>query len=72
MTVAEAAQYTRRHKQTVFNALWRYVRTDGREGLKGGQPNGANACWSIHRDDVDAWLTGGRTKKTGRRTHAIA
>lgn len=69
MSVAEAAQYARRHHMTVQKALWRYVRTNGREGLKGGQSNGANSVWSVHRDDVDTWLRGNRPC---RRTPAIA
>jgi hypothetical protein len=60
MTVTETALYAKRHEQTVFKALWKYVRTDGREGLRGGQPNGPCSSWRVHREDIDLWLRGGQ------------
>ncbi|HJP80578.1 MAG TPA: hypothetical protein VJ914_40275 [Pseudonocardiaceae bacterium] len=71
MSVAETAAYTRRHPETVRRALREWERSKGRRGLKGAQPNGANACWSVHRDDADAWMSGALPAKS-RRVRAIA
>lgn len=50
MTVREAAAYSKRADATVFRAL--------RSGeLRGGQ-NKKGADWRIHREDLDAWISG--------------
>lgn len=48
--VPEAAQYARRHPQTIKNAL--------RDGSLRGSQTVKNGKWLVHRDDLDAWLRG--------------
>lgn len=49
MTVREAAEYLRKHPQTVIRLLHT-------EQLKGFQSSGRNGTWRVHRDDADAYL----------------
>lgn len=51
LTVAEIAAYSRRHADTVRLAL--------RKKLLPGHQAGASCCWTVHRDDVDAWVRAG-------------
>lgn len=67
MTPKQVAAYTQRHPETVYLALHAFVSSNGREGLRGSQPR-VNACWRIHRDDVDAWMAGEKPAKA-RRLH---
>lgn len=57
MTPKQAGEYSQHHPETVYAALREYVVTEGRKGLRGLQPR-PNACWRIHRDDVDLWMAG--------------
>lgn len=50
MTTAEAAEYARCHVQTVLKAL-----TSG--SLNGSQPK-KNGKWIVHRNALDAWISG--------------
>ena len=50
LTVTEAAQYARRHAETVMKAL--------RDGSLRGYQTKRSGIWSIHRDDLDAWIRG--------------
>lgn len=50
LTVDEAAQYARRHRNTVQAALTR-GELEGNQTKRGGR-------WLIHRDAVDAWTRG--------------
>lgn len=56
MTVPETAEYLRLHQKTVLRLLRKRL-------LVGHQPNGAGACWRVHRDDADAYVRGDRPKK---------
>lgn len=58
MTPREAAAWSRRHYQTVYDALRLYEATRHKQGLRGYRSDGGR--WSIHRDDVDAWIRGER------------
>ena len=50
LEVPEAAEYARRHTQTIKNAL--------RDGSLRGSQTKRNGKWLVHRDDLDAWLRG--------------
>lgn len=49
MTVKEAAEYLRRHPQTVLHLLHT-------QQLRGFQSSGRNGAWRIHRDDADTYM----------------
>jgi hypothetical protein len=70
MTVEEAAPYLRRHKKTVYALLRKYERTGGREGLKGGQPDGPNTKWFVHIADADRFMRGERPARPSRTARA--
>lgn len=46
----QAAEYAGKHQDTVRKAL--------ESGDLKGHQRGAGARWSIHRDDLDAWIRG--------------
>jgi hypothetical protein len=58
LSVAETATRTKHHPKTVLKALRKYQHTNGREGLKGGQPNGPRSRWRVHLTDADRWNAG--------------
>jgi hypothetical protein len=57
MTVADVAESTQRHPQTIRAALRAYAASNGRHGLRGSQ-EGPNCTWRIQPADVDAWVRG--------------
>lgn len=50
LTVLEAAQRARRGKRTVYRAL--------AEGELRGNQSTVGGAWTIHVDDLDAWVRG--------------
>ena len=66
LTLQEAAAVARRHRETLYGALQKCRRTNGREGLRGYQTS-ANSTWRIHRDDLDRWVHGDPPSRSKRR-----
>lgn len=58
MTRGEVAEYARCSTVTVYRAWTAYRQSGGARGLRGVQPNGANATLRFHRDDVARWVLG--------------
>lgn len=50
LTLAESAAYSKRGKNTVWQAL--------AAGELRGNQTGRNGKWLVHRDDLDAWIKG--------------
>lgn len=67
LTVQEVATYSRHHPDHIYDVLHEFEATRGRTGLRGFQRS-AKAKWTIHRDDVDAWVRGEqpKTRRLGR------
>lgn len=57
LTVQEAADRVRRHRNSVYKALWAEQAKPG-SGLRGRQLVEPQGSWLIHVDDVDAWVAG--------------
>lgn len=67
LTVQEAADRARRHRNYVYKALWADQEKPG-SGLKGRQQVEPQGSWLIHVDDLDAWLSGDPAPRRLRRT----
>jgi len=57
LTVQEAADRIRRHRNYIYKALWAEQAKAG-SGLRGRQLVEPQGSWLIHLDDLDAWVSG--------------
>lgn len=67
LTVQEAADRVRRHRNYIYKALWANQEKQG-TGLKGRQMVEPQGSWLIHVDDLDAWASGDAAPRRLRRT----
>jgi hypothetical protein len=66
LTVAQAAIYAGRNRESLYLALHEYVHSAGKRGLRGSQP-GPRCSWRVLPADLEAWMAGERpAKRPGR------